>query len=198
MMTKPFAESCEQNKEPILAVIGPLFRDCHNVLEIGSGTGQHAVHFAANLPHLVWHTSDVAENHPGIRLWLDEAGLPNTRQPLQLHVMHDAWPDMAVDAVFSANTAHIMGWLEVEALFAGVGKLLPTGGLFALYGPFNYGGYYTSESNERFDQWLKMRNPRYGIRDVDDLKRLASAAGMGLLQDFEMPVNNRLLVWRKA
>ena len=198
MTTKPFAESCEQNKGVILSVIEPLFRDCHHVLEIGSGTGQHAVHFAANMPHLVWHPSDMAENHPGIRMWLEEAALPNTRLPLQLDVMRDPWPDMAVDAVYSANTAHIMGWLEVEALFAGVGKLLPEGGQFALYGPFNYGGYYTSDSNARFDQWLKMRDPRSGIRDVDDLQRLASAAGMGLVHDFEMPVNNRTLVWRKG
>lgn len=198
MMTKPFAEACEQNKDPILAVIEPLLRDCRNVLEIGSGTGQHAVHFAANLPHLLWHTSDMVENHPAILMWLEEAGLPNTRPPLRLDVLRDPWPEMAVDAVYSANTAHIMGWPEVEALFAGVGKLLPQGGLFALYGPFNYGGHYTSESNARFDQWLKMRDPKSGIRDVDDLNRLAAAAGMGLVQDYEMPVNNRTLVWRKG
>ncbi|MBU0654481.1 MAG: DUF938 domain-containing protein [Gammaproteobacteria bacterium] len=198
MMTKPFAEACEQNKDPILAVIEPLLRDCRNVLEIGSGTGQHAVHFAANLPHLLWHTSDMAENHPGILMWLEEAALPNTRPPLRLDVLRDPWPEIAVDAVYSANTAHIMGWLEVEALFAGVGKLLPEGGLFALYGPFNYGGHYTSDSNARFDQWLKMRDPQSGIRDVDDLNRLAAAAGMGLVQDYEMPVNNRTLVWKKG
>lgn len=197
-MTKPFSEACEQNKAPILAVIAPLFRDCRNVLEIGSGTGQHAVHFAANLPHLLWHTSDVAENHPGIHWWLEEATLPNTRPPLRLDVLRDPWPDLAVDAIFSANTTHIMGWLEVEALFAGVGKLLPQDGLFVLYGPFNYGGQYTSASNARFDQWLKARDPYSGIRDVDDLNRLASAARMGLIHDVEMPVNNRTLVWRKG
>lgn len=196
-MLKPFSESCEQNKAPILAVIAPLFRDCRSVLEIGSGTGQHAVHFAAHLPHLLWHTSDMAENHPGINLWLAEAALPNTRPPLALDVLRDPWPELVVDAVFSANTTHIMGWLAVEALFAGVGKLLPQNGLFVLYGPFNYAGQYTSESNARFDQWLKMRDPYSGIRDVDDLKRLAAAAGMTLLHDVEMPVNNRILVWRK-
>ncbi len=195
---KPFSESCEQNKAPILAVIAPLFRDCRSVLEIGSGTGQHAVHFAAHLPHLLWHTSDMAENHPGINLWLAEAALPNTRPPLALDVLRDPWPELVVDAVFSANTTHIMGWLAVEALFAGVGKLLHQNGLFVLYGPFNYAGQYTSESNARFDQWLKMRDPYSGIRDVDDLKRLAAAAGMTLLHDVEMPVNNRTLVWRKG
>lgn len=196
-MAKPFAESSEQNKDVILAVIAPLFQNCRHVLEVGSGTGQHAVHFATNMPHLVWHTSDVAENHSGIQVWLDDAGLSNTQPPLQLDVLHDPWPVRDVDAVFSANTAHIMGWAEVEAFFAGVGKLLPEKGLFVLYGPFNYNGEYTSDSNARFDQWLKMRDSKSGIRDVDDLSRLASAAGMVLAHDIEMPVNNRTLVWQK-
>lgn len=195
---KPFSQACEENREPILAVIGPLFRDCRNVLEVGSGTGQHAVHFAAQMPHLVWHTSDVAAYHAGIRMWLDEAGLPNLRPPLQLDVRRDPWPELAVDAVYSANTAHIMGWPEVEAFFAGVGRLLPEGGLFVLYGPFNYGGQYTSTSNEEFDFWLKHRDPASGIRDFDDLNRLAKAAGMRFQHDYGMPVNNRTLVWRKG
>lgn len=193
---KPFSEACEENKEPILAVIEPLFRECKNVLEVGSGTGQHAVHFAAQMPHLVWHTSDVAEHHAGIRLWLEEAGLPNIRPPLRLDVVRDPWPELTVDAVYSANTVHIMGWPEVEAFFTGVGRLLPEGGLFVLYGPFNYGGEYTSESNARFDKWLKMRDPQSGIRDFDDLNQLAEAAGMRFQRDYEMPVNNRTLVWR--
>lgn len=195
---KPFSEACEENKKPILAVIEPLFRDCKNVLEVGSGTGQHAVYFAAQMPHLVWHTSDVAAHHAGIRMWLDEAALPNLRPPLQLDVMRDPWPELAVDAVYSANTVHIMGWPEVEAFFAGVGKLLPEGGLFVLYGPFNYGGKYTSASNEEFDFWLKHRDPASGIRDFDGLNRLAEAAGMQFQHDYAMPVNNRTLAWRKG
>ena len=178
MIIKPFSESCEENKEPILAVLEPLLRDCAAVLEVGSGTGQHAVHFAAALPQLVWHTSDVAVHHPGIQRWLDEAGLPNTRAPLALDVVRDAWPELAVDAVYSANTVHIMGWTEVEAFFAGVGTLLSAGGFLVLYGPFNYDGQYSSESNARFDQWLKLRDPRSGIRDFADLKQLAEQAGM--------------------
>lgn len=197
MTAKPFSEACEENKAPILAVIQPLLQDCDAVLEIGSGTGQHAVHFAAQLPHLVWHTSDVTEHHPGIQCWLDEAGLPNTRQSLPLDVIRDPWPELNVQAVYSANTVHIMGWAEVEALFAGVGKLLPDAGLFMLYGPFNYNGQYTSESNARFDQWLQMRDPRSGIRDFEALNRLAEQAGMHLQQDYTMPVNNRLLVWQR-
>lgn len=195
---KPYSESCDQNREPILSVIAPLLRDARQVLEIGSGTGQHAVHFAAALPHLVWHTSDCAEYHPGIRLWLEEAALPNTRPPLLLDVARSAWPALEVDAVFSANTAHIMHWHEVEAMFAGVGQLLGDGGHFMLYGPFNYNGRFSSESNARFDRWLKARDPAMGVRDFETLSELAERVGLQLLEDFEMPVNNRILCWQRV
>lgn len=195
-VNKPYAESCDQNKAAILAVLADLFADRTAVLEIGSGTGQHAIHFAERMPHLVWHTSDREENHAGIRQWLEESGLPNVRPPLALDVTQTEWPRLQVDAVFSANTVHIMHWDEVEALFAGIGRLLPKGGLFALYGPFNYDGRYTSESNARFDAWLKGRDPRSGIRDVADLARVAECAGMEVVQDFEMPANNRIVCWR--
>jgi cyclopropane fatty-acyl-phospholipid synthase-like methyltransferase len=192
---KPFAESCEENKLPILEVLREEFAAVRRVLEIGSGTGQHAVFFAAQLPHLDWQTSDVAEYHAGIRAWIDDAGLANVRAPLMLDVAHDVWPDAAYDGVFSANTTHIMGWPEVEAMIAGIGRVLEPGGRFCLYGPFNYGGRFTSESNARFDQWLKARDPRSGVRDFEDLDRLAGAAGLRLAQDYAMPANNRTLVW---
>ena len=195
---KPYSESCDQNRDPILAVIEPLFRERRNILEIGSGTGQHAVYFAAKMPKLVWYTSDRPDNHAGIRAWLDEAGLPNTRGPLELDVRQSPWPALDVDAVFSANTTHIMHWEEVVKLFTGVGRLLRAGGLLCLYGPFNYGGRYTSESNQEFDYWLHERDPLSGIRDVDDLNVLAGAAGMQLQDDYAMPANNRILCWRKA
>ena len=194
---KPFSEACEQNKGPILAVIDPLFASARCVLEIGSGTGQHAVFFARALPHLVWQTSDVAENHPGIKAWLAEAGLPNVPPPLALDV-RCAWPERRFDGVFSANTAHILSADEVAAMFRGVAGVLAPDGLFALYGPFNYGGRYTSESNARFDQWLKARDPRSGIKDFDWLKVLAEQDGLTFVADHEMPVNNRTLVWRRA
>ncbi len=197
MDAKPYAESCDQNREPILAVLRDLFADRKAVLEIGSGTGQHAVYFGAQLPFLQWYTSDRMENHAGIRLWLTEAGLANVHPPLALDVTQADWPAPAVDAVFSANTTHIMDWPEVESLFAGLGRLLPGGGLFALYGPFNYDGRYTSESNARFDAWLKQRDPCSGIRDVTDLNALADAAGLALRDDFAMPQNNRLLCWER-
>jgi cyclopropane fatty-acyl-phospholipid synthase-like methyltransferase len=194
---KPFSEACEQNKRPILAVLQQYFTDVSNVLEIGSGTGQHAVFFAAELPHLHWLTSEVAEHHPGISAWLEEAGLKNLAGPLELDVNRPDWRVNKVEAVFSANTVHIMGWSSVENMFAGIGRILHSGGVFCLYGPFNYEGNYTSDSNARFDLWLKQRDPASGIRDFEALNILAQQHGMTLLADHPMPVNNRILVWQK-
>jgi SAM-dependent methyltransferase len=193
-MTKPFSPACDQNKGPILRVLVPLFRETRRVLEIGSGTGQHAVHFAAALPHLLWQTSDQAEGLPGIRLWLAEAAQPNLPPPLVLDVMGD-WPDGPFDGAFSANTAHIMGEPEVAAMLRGVGRVLAPGGRFALYGPFKYGGRHTSDSNLRFDAWLRAQDPRMGVRDLDDLGLWADEAGLALIEDITMPANNRILVW---
>ena len=196
-MQKPYSESCDQNRDPILQVIGPLLVENRAVLEIGSGTGQHAVYFAEKLPHLLWYTSDCIEYHSGINSWLQEAGLDNTRAPVELNVSTSSWPNIEVDAVFSANTAHIMHWNDVEAMFEGVGRLLHSDAKFLLYGPFNYGQRYSSESNARFDDWLKDRDPESGIRNFEDLNRLAELAGMQLIRDYEMPVNNRILYWKK-
>jgi cyclopropane fatty-acyl-phospholipid synthase-like methyltransferase len=195
---KPFSQSSEENKEPILAVLREAFVAQRRVLEIGSGTGQHAVYFARQLPHLFWQPSELAENLPGIHAWLAEAGLPNVATPLLLDVERQPWPDSAADAVFSANTVHIISWPQVEALFAGIGALLPAGGVFALYGPFNYDGRFTSDSNARFDQWLKARDPLSGVRDFEAVDALARAAGMTLTRDYTMPANNRTLVWHKT
>ncbi|MHB1076233.1 DUF938 domain-containing protein [Thiobacillus sp.] len=195
MIDKPFSESCVQNRDPILAILRPLFADRRHVLEIGSGTGQHAVYFAADLPHLVWQTADVPQHHPGIQAWLEEAALPNVLPPLALDVNDTAWRSGRYDAVFSANTLHIMGWPEVERFFAGVGAVLQAGGILAVYGPFNYGGRYTSESNARFDAWLKARDPASGVRDFEAVDALARSQGLVLQQDIAMPANNRTLVW---
>jgi cyclopropane fatty-acyl-phospholipid synthase-like methyltransferase len=195
---KPFAESCVENRAPIFQVLHPRLADRSRLLEIGSGTGQHAVYFAVDLPQLSWQTSDRVENHPGIQAWLAEAGLANVEPPVCLDVLTDPWPTRRFDAVFSANTAHIMSTGAVEAMFAGVGEVLVPGGIFLLYGPFNYDGGFSSPSNERFDAWLKQRDPEMGIRDVAWLNGLAGAAGMVLLEDIEMPVNNRTLVWQKG
>jgi len=198
LIDKPFSESCVQNRDPILAILRPLFADRRHVLEIGSGTGQHAVYFAADLPHLVWQTADVPQHHPGIQAWLEEAAVPNVLPPLALDVNDTAWRSGRYDAVFSANTLHIMGWPEVERFFAGVGAVLEAGGILAVYGPFNYGGRYTSESNARFDAWLKARDPASGVRDFEAVDALARSQGLVLQQDIAMPANNRTLVWRMA
>ena len=197
MINKPYSESCEQNREPILAVLRKAFADRHRVLEIGSGTGQHAVYFAPELPHLVWQTADVQAHHPGIHAWLDEAALPNVLPPLELDVNQNAWHSGRYDAVFSANTLHIMGWPEVERFFAGVGAVLEPGGVLVVYGPFNYNGQFTSESNARFDAWLKARDPASGVRDFEAVDALARAQGLLLQHDIAMPANNRSLVWQR-
>jgi SAM-dependent methyltransferase len=196
-MSKPFSEACEQNKIPILNVLRQTFADRRAVLEIGSGTGQHAVYFAAQLPHLQWYASDIAENHPGISAWMADYPGDNLLGPLELDVNQAPWPQLEVDAVFSANTVHIMHWPAVERMFAGVGERLSPGGVFCLYGPFNYHGEYTAESNQRFDQFLRARDPDSGVRDVDDLDTLAEKHGLELRDDFAMPADNRLLCWIK-
>ena len=154
--------------------------------------------FSLALPHLIWQTSDLAEHHPGINAWLVDEGLDNTRAPLNLNVEIDTWPEQKFDGIFSANTVHIMGWLEVEKMFAGIGQALLPDGRFCLYGPFNYDGQFTSESNAKFDVWLKTRDPKSGVRDVADLTKLAEKAGLRLTEDYEMPANNRILVWQAS
>jgi SAM-dependent methyltransferase len=196
-MDKPFAPACERNREPILALLSERFADRRRVLEIGSGTGQHAVHFAAALPHLVWQSSDVAAHLPGIRMWLDEAALPNTPAPLQIDV-NDGLPSGDHDAVFSANTLHIMSWREVERLFEQLPHAMSAGALLVVYGPFNIGGRFTSASNAAFDASLRAGDPRRGIRDLEAVDALARRAGLTLLEDREMPANNRCLTWRRG
>ena len=195
---KQYSESCEQNRDVILAILADAFADSQRVLEIGSGTGQHAVYFARKLPHLCWQTSDLAENHASINAWLEEAALENTLPPVTLDVTGTSWPEATYDGLFSANTAHIMSWPAVQDMFTGIGKLLETNGRFCLYGPFNYKGDYTSDSNRHFDAWLKDRDPASGIRHFEALDELATANGLTLEADFEMPVNNRILMWRKC
>ena len=195
---KPYSQACDNNRDPILAVISRWFAETRAVLEIGSGTGQHAVYFGEHLPHLIWHTSDVAEHHAGIQAWIDDAGLQNVRAPLVLDVTQEQWPAFDADSVFCANSIHIMNWAAVESLVAGVGKLLTADGAMILYGPFNYGGNYTSDSNARFDQWLKARDPGSGIRDFEAVDFLAQAAGMVVEDDVAMPANNRTVCWVKG
>ena len=196
---RPFAPASERNRDPILEVLRRRFGDRRRVLEIGSGTGQHAVHLAAAMPWLRWQASDRATELPGMRLWLDAAALPNTPPPLALDVAAGPWPgaDAGFDAAFSANTLHIMGWPEVEACFSGLDRVLAADAMLAVYGPFNYAGDYTSDSNRQFDAWLRARDPRSGIRDFEAVDALARGAGFALAQDAAMPANNRCLVWAR-
>ncbi len=194
---KPFSAACERNREPILAVLQQHLGRCARVLEVGSGTGQHAVHFAAALPHLVWQTSDRAEYHAGIAQWLAEAALPNLRAPWLLDVS-GPWPAQSFDAVFTANTLHIMRWGEVQQFFAALPAVLEPGGVLAVYGPFNQGGQFSSESNAAFDADLRARAAHMGIRDFEAVDALARAAGLLLVQDYALPANNRCIVWQRV
>lgn len=194
---KPYSEACERNSAPILTVLGRVFVTPGLVLEIGSGTGQHAAYFAPRLPHVRWQPTDVVAHLPGIRAWCREARAENLLEPVALDVNLPAWPVTRATHVFSANTAHIMSWSEVEKMFSGIGTVLAHDGHFCLYGPFNDHGAYTSDSNARFDRQLRMQHPAMGIRDVDDLIPPARSAGMTLVDDVAMPANNRTLVWQK-
>ena len=196
-MEKPCAPACERNREPILSVLREHFADRRRVLEIGSGTGQHAVHFASALPHLAWQASDRAANLPGIRMWLDEAGLSNTPPPIALDV-NDRWPAQAYDAVFTANTLHIMGWNDVVRMFDALPGVTTAGAVLAIYGPFNHGGHFTSPSNAAFDARLRSDDARRGLRDVEAVDALARRSGFTLVDDRAMPANNRTLVWRRG
>jgi len=206
-MDKPFSPSCERNQGPILEVLRKYLCDSRRVLEIGSGTGQHAVHFAAAMPWLHWQCSDHVSQHPGIGQWLDDAGLANTPPPIALQAEAEPEPHfepavprvlLPFDAVFTANTLHIMGWPEVQALFASLPAVMSPAALMLAYGPFNEGGRFSSQSNREFEGSLKARDPRSGIRDVEAVNALADGIGLQWVDDVAMPANNRLLIWRRG
>ena len=195
---KPWSEACERNRGPILEVLREAFAGATQVLEIGSGTGQHAAHFAAALPHLEWQPTDRSEYLAGIAAWCDEAALPNLREPRVLDVDVAQWPVGACDGLFSANTLHIMGWPSVENFFHGAGRVLQPSGVLAVYGPFRYDGRHTAPSNAQFDAFLRGRDPQSGIRDFEAVNTLAAAADLVFVADHAMPANNRVLLWRRA
>ena len=196
MNTMPSSPAAERNKAPILDVLRHRIRPGQSVLEIGSGTGQHVVHFASALPGVHWIPSEHPAAVPMLRTRVEAAGLANIDPPRALDVA-SPWPPLAVEAVFSANTAHIMSWEEVGCMFRGVGMLL-RGGRFFLYGPFNRNGRYTSASNQAFDRSLQQGNPHMGLRNDADLVVLGRQCALELEEDLEMPSNNRLLVWQSV
>ncbi|MCQ8822160.1 class I SAM-dependent methyltransferase [Pseudoalteromonas agarivorans] len=195
-MIKPFSQACENNKGPILEVLKTAFNKTKSVLEIGSGTGQHSVFFAEQLPHLQWYTSDRRINHEGINLWHKEANLTNLHGPLELDLNY-AWPVNNVDAIYTANTFHIVSWQLAEQFFKGVTTHLVSQGVVCIYGPFKYQGQFTSASNEEFDRFLTQRDPFSGIRDFEAIEQLARHAGLTLISDTAMPANNQLLVFKR-
>ncbi len=192
-MNKPYSESCEQNKEPILSVISPLLASVSSVLEIGSGTGQHAIYFSKMMPHLSWHTSDCRPYLEGINAWISEASHKNVMPPFELDVSASKWPNAKYDAIFTANSLHIMNKQNADDLIEGAAAILNKGGSLIIYGPFNYNGSFSSESNKQFNQWLKDRDAQSGIKHFEDIALLALGNNMQLVTDYEMPANNRIL-----
>jgi cyclopropane fatty-acyl-phospholipid synthase-like methyltransferase len=197
-MSKPFSLACERNRIPILKVMQDLITSQdQRLLEVGSGTGQHAVYLAPHFPQMIWVTSDVKANHYGIQLWLEESGAPNIIGPGKFEVGVDEFPNGNFDVVFTANTFHIMHWYQCEELMDMLGKNLRTDAKVLIYGPFNYNGKFTSASNEEFDQSLQKLDPLMGIRDFEEVVRYMNKRALGLVKDHEMPANNRLLVFKK-
>ena len=192
------SDAAERNKEPILQVVAPVLSQTQRVLEIGSGTGTHALLFSARLPHLSWQPSDIGEYLPALRERLRREGGPNLLPAVEIDVRRHPWPVEEVDAIYSANTLHIMSWSSVHDFFKGVGHALTRSGLLCIYGPFRYGERYTSDSNAKFDEFLKSRDRDSGLRDAHEVDRLAREQGLGLIADHPMPANNQLRIWQRA
>jgi len=193
---KNYSPAADRNKAPILDLLN-LYIQKGRLLEIGSGTGQHAVFFAEKLIDVQWITSDQKRNHSTIKEYLIEAKLKNLHGPETLKVGEDDFPKGQFNYVYTANTLHIMSWKEVKTLIKLLGKRLREGALVFTYGPFNYDGQFTSESNKAFDEQLKNRNPSSGIRNFEDVLAHMQTSGFKLLNDHEMPANNRLLVFER-
>jgi len=193
----PFSAACERNKDPILGVLRIRLAGRSQVLEIGSGTGQHAAYFARALDHLIWHPTEQLAYLADLAERVKLEGSHNLRAPTLLDVRQAVWPVRSVDAVFTANTLHIMSWAEVTALFRGVGNVLAPGGVLCIYGPFRYAGRYTSDSNQEFDRMLQERDPQSGLRDIQAITALAGQYGLRLDTDHDLPANNRLLILTK-
>lgn len=194
----PFSQACENNKSFILETLKPFLEDRKHVLEIASGTGQHATHFAQHMPWLAWQPTELNHNLPFLVPRCSAYAGDNVLPPIAVDVMDDPWRTAIAETMFTANSLHIMPFEAVESLFAMLATQAPAAMKLAVYGPFNYGGRYTSESNKRFDGWLAQQNPQSAIRDFEAVDALATAAGFQLVDDVAMPANNRLLLWHKG
>jgi len=193
-----FSEASERNKQPILDILTVELRDCDTVLEVGSGTGQHAVHFARGMPHIEWQPTERIDELPTLLARIEAEASQNVLSPVSLDVRESPWPlPGPFNAVFSANTLHIMSWDSVQDFFRGVGQVLDARGVLCVYGPFLYGDVETVPSNISFDQWLRQRDPESGIREIAAVNKLAESQAMVLSVDHPMPANNRLLVWQR-
>ena len=194
----PFSSAAERNQHPILDQLKVLLPEQGTVLEIGSGTGQHAVFFTRNLPGLLWQPSDREENLPGLEACFSAEDNKRILPLMKLDVLEDPWPGRSYDAIYSANTAHIMSWDAVIAMFTRVTAHILPGARFYLYGPFNIDNCFTSHSNEQFDAGLRAQNPQMGIRDMEVVESLANLHQMQLEHRLAMPANNFILVFRKS
>ena len=199
MDARETSPSAERNKQPILEVLTRMLPASGLVLEIGSGTGQHVAHFAKALPALRFQPSELdLDRHESIRAWTAADGLSNVLPPLAINLLAGPWPVSAADAVLCINVIHISPWEATLALMAGAGRVLATGSVLVTYGPYLRGGVHTSSSNEAFDLSLRARNPLWGVRDIGELERVASHAGLALEETIAMPANNFTLLWRKS
>ncbi len=198
MAKLPYSQAAENNKQPILDILRPLFAQTKSVLEVGSGTAQHALWFARNMPHLTWQPTEHESNMDKLVQCLSAQENPgNIKNPVCLDVADDPWPVAESEAVYSANCVHIMSWEHVQKMFAGLDKVIRPGGYLTLYGPFKYNGAFTSSSNALFEQWLKGNDPVSGIRDFEEVDALANSIGLSLVADHKMPANNQCLVWQR-
>ena len=198
-MSKTFSQASERNRGPILEVLRQAFADVDRVLEVGCGTGQHAAWFATHLAHLEWLPSDRSGCLDSVRAWRADVDAPNLLEPIELDLLADDWQvPVEVDAIFAANVIHIAPWEATGQLFDLASRVLPSGGLVYLYGPFRYAERTLEPSNERFDRWLKARDPNSGIRQFEDVDALAHDSGFKLIEDRPMPANNRSIWWQKS
>ena len=197
MSAIPWSSAAERNRQPILDQLQVLLPQQGTVLEIGSGTGQHAVFFTRNLPGLLWQPSDREENLAGLEACFSAEGNKSLLPLLKLDVLSDPWPGRSYEAAYSANTAHIMHWEAVVAMFAGIAAHLVNGARFCLYGPFNIDNCFTSPSNAQFDARLRTEDPQMGIRDMAAIESLANLHQMQLEHKLAMPANNFILVFKR-